>query len=160
MQIPDACRPRAPAPDSLGWRPPARSYPYRIGLPTISRDLRLGVERPPAERGVERRVFADIGQWLGILYECSARPNPNPAIDFVLGGVDELLRLRHYPKCDDVLQKVDLCRLSVEAMLALLMETFRAKAVLPTREAFYRRVESRLREIAPVDADDLLTGLR
>lgn len=152
--------PLGPHPVSLDWSPPAKSYPGRRGLKQTYRPIQPEVILPVSLRGSPRPPVSDIGECLDILYELCERTQPNPAIDFVLETVDELLLARDYNTCDRLLQRAEVDRLSIHAMLTLLMETFRAKGALPAREGFYQRVEARLRADQPQRADSLLAGMR
>lgn len=152
--------PLGPHPVSLDWNPPAKSYPGRRGLKQTYRQIQPEVSLPVSLRGDPRPPISDSGECLDILYELCESPQPNPAIDFVLEIVDELIMAKHYDTCDRLLQRAEVHRLSTHAMLTLLMETYRAKSVLPAREGFYQRVEARLRTEQPQRADSLLAGMR
>jgi hypothetical protein len=152
--------PLGPHPVSLDWNPPAKSYPGRRGLKQTYRPVHPEVSLPVTLRGSPRSPVSDIGECLETLYELCERPQPNPAIDFVLETMDELILAKDYDTCDRLLLRADVSRLSTHAMLTLLMETFRAKGVLPAREGFYQRVEARLRADQPQRADSLLAGMR
>jgi hypothetical protein len=96
---------------------------------------------------------------LSTLYELCERQQANPAIDFVLEALDELIQRREYDRCNKILDAVDVGRLSVHAMLTFLAVTLRGKAVLPSRSGFFERVERRLRVMRPEKADALMAGL-
>ena len=92
------------------------------------------------------------------LYAAGEDQNTNPVIDLIIDMVAALLH-RRPTLLDAVLEQVDVVRLPTDAMIALLMETYRGKAVLPSRAELCQRVESRLRDTRPSEASEMMLGL-
>lgn len=93
------------------------------------------------------------------VYSASGKNNDLLAIDLVLEICWTLLP-RKSDVLDACLERSDVDRMSSDAMIAMLMETFRVKAILPHRADFYRRVEARLRDLDPENSDEMMTGLK
>lgn len=157
MLIPESEQLRGPRPVLHDFHVEVKPRPDRFRLPSKWRPLAPEVRVPVPELG---DPVPDVAKWLDRLYELCRLPKPSPAIDLVLEAMDDLIRVRNYERCDRILKEADTGKLSVHAMLALLMETFRARSVLQEREGFYLRVEEKLRMEAPERADKLLAGLR
>ena len=80
------------------------------------------------------------------------------AIDWIFGRVLDLMERGDFKGCDQLLQEVDLDRLSPTLMVAFLSITLWAS--LDYRPTFYNEVEARLRRIEPEDrVKGLLRGL-
>lgn len=109
---------------------------------------------------VERPApIVDEAAWLDRLYASCRGEDPDAAIDLVLSTIDDLLHDRDAERCDRILAMADVTRLSVEAMIALLMETARASRALPSREGLFRRIDAELRRRNEPDVDALLADL-
>jgi hypothetical protein len=136
------------------------SHPERRSLPERWRVDELEVTPSVDERGGRRPPVRDVARWLGRLYDLCAAGKRGPAVDLVLCDMDELLFLQDERCCNAILKTADVDRLMVEVMLALLMETFRARSKLAEREGLYQRIEEKLKREEPDEVDDLLHGLR
>lgn len=151
---------QAPPPVRVEFQVPSKSYPARRALSQRSQGHAPVAARPVPEMGLHRDPVPDVARWLGHLYRLCKEGKRGPAVDQVLDGIDELLLLRNTSRCDEILKAAEVDRLMVEVLLALLMETFRARSVLMERDGFYDRVEDRLRRERPNKVEALLRGLR
>jgi len=150
-----------PPPTELGFRPRSMPYPERRPLPRRRRNLIVHVDRARHDEvDDDRRSAPDPQKWLLQLYRLCADGKRGPAVDLVLYTFDDLLFLRQKERCDEILRTADVDRLMIEVLLALLMETFRARSVLDERQAFFDRVEARLRRERAERAEAMLRGLR
>ena len=160
MLFHDESRFRAPPPVEQRWKLRSMPFPARRSLVRRRR-----VEEPIAcgslsEVGRHREPVPDVGRWLDHLYRLSGNRKRGPAVDLTLDALDDLLFLKQAARCDEILRTADVDRLMVEVLLAILMETFRARSALRERDGFYQRVEERLRRERPQKVDALLRGLR
>ena len=147
-------------PVSSGIALTSMRYSARRGLDSRRVEPTLVVRR---ELRVATRVFYRVGRvsrWLELLYGLCAEGQVDPAIDLVLEAVHDLLVMRDVARCNEILARADVERLSVHALIALLMETVRASEVLPARAGFYARVDAKLRRDEDPETDALLEGLR
>lgn len=160
MLFHDESRFRAPSPVEQRWKLGAMPSPARRGLPLRRRGGELIACRPLQEDGKHRNPVPNVGRWLDHLYRLSGDRKRGPAVDLTLADLDDLLFLKDAERCDEILRTADVKRLMVEVLLAILMETFRAKSGLRQRDGFYERVEERLRRERPQKVDALLRGLK
>lgn len=107
-----------------------------------------------------RKDTVSAPTWLDTVYSLVARGKPDDAIDVLFDRVDDLLIAGEFPRCNDLLHAVDLARLDIDLLVALLSITLRAAPHLPDRPWLVQRVEKRLREIAPDRIEGLMRGLR
>jgi hypothetical protein len=150
-----------PQPVELRWRPGPMRYPCRRSLGTLRRPAMLRVVQPVTEAGSAWSPVRRPPEWLDVLYRLCEEGKEDAAVDLVIDAVDDLLHVRDLPRCDEILKLADVERLSVRAMLALLMETFRARSGLPSRLGFYEQVDGELRSRLPdARVDALLATLK
>lgn len=97
--------------------------------------------------------------WLDELYSLVARHDPDSAIDLLFANVDDLLSEGAFRRCDALLKTIDPKRLDSNLLVAALSATKRAAPLLHERQAFVRRVRTRLQELAPDRLERLLAGL-
>jgi hypothetical protein len=102
----------------------------------------------------------NVCRWLGHLYRLCDEGKRGPAVDLALDAIDDLLFMQDAACCDDILSTADVERLMIEVLLAILMETFRAKSALREREGFYGRVEARLTRERPEKVSALIGSMR
>ena len=144
------------------WQLPASMrYVRRRPLGTRRRPLRNRVERPVPELGSEPRLYTNSATFLSMLDSLCATQRTDRAVDVVIDAFDELLGNGDAGLCNEILQLVDVSGLPTRVMLALLMETFRARSSLPAREDLYQRVDKTLRSsLAGAKVEALLRTLR
>ena len=150
---------KKPRPVSLGMELSSKSLPTRVELSSVWRESDPCVSRPVVLKGERREIVKDVDKALEMLYGLCQSKYPDQAVGLVLEMIDELIASRRYRECNALLDGAAVERLSVRAMLAMLMGTFRAKAVLASRSGLYRRVGDRLRAIMPDEAQNVLTSL-
>jgi hypothetical protein len=121
---------------------------------------KLEVTPSVEEKGERPHPVPNVARWLGHLYQLCAEGEIDVAIDLVLDALDELLFREDERCCNDILRAADVNQLEVEVVLALLMETFRARRALAEREGLYRRIEEKLTREVPERVEPLLRGLR
>jgi tetratricopeptide (TPR) repeat protein len=100
------------------------------------------------------------GDWLLEVYSLVLEERREDATDLVFEKIDELLQGAEFDRCDEILRRLDVHRLSTSLMVAFLSITLAAKSELGARAALVDRIEARLREIEPSRLEGLLTGLR
>ncbi len=81
-------------------------------------------------------------------------------LDAVYNEIDDLLLAGDFEVANQILVEADIERMSELAMLAVLTITLRACLVLSARAALYEKVEKRIWELRPAEADGLLRGLK
>jgi hypothetical protein len=160
MLLREESRFHAPPPLVLGWRLSSMAFPTRRGLPQRRRADEPIVRRPVPELGRHRHPVPSVPRWLDRLYRLCDDKKRGPAVDLVLDAFDDLLLLQDTARCDEILRTVDVERLMVEVLLAILMETFRARSMLTERAGLYRRVEERLTRERPEKVAALLAGMK
>jgi hypothetical protein len=156
--------------ETSGRGPLPVEMPLRLASTRCTRRRPLGTRRrvapprigePVQEIGSGWTPVRTVPEFLEELYGLCSSERTNAAVDLVIDGVDDVLAANDVARCEDILQSADVLRLSVSVMLALLMETFRARKVVPARAEFYSRVDRRLRETLPSSkVDALLATLR
>ena len=149
----------ASAPVGHSWHISTMASPGRRALSGQYRmpELKLTQQQ---EIGRQRDPLGNLQSWLEALYLRCSRGEIAPAIDQILEVVEEFLYEKKFARCDEVLRQANADHLSVEAMLALLMASARAREFLCSRTGFYERVERRLRQMQPSRVDELLANLR
>jgi hypothetical protein len=108
----------------------------------------------------EARAPARFEDWLDDVYAFVAAKDDERAVELVFDTIDDLLLEGRFQVCDDTLRAVDVERLNPTLLLALLSITLAAKDRLHGREALLKRIERRLRTLAPERVEELLHGLR
>lgn len=119
-----------------------------------------GFAKPIAMRDMGRRTKPSELSWLSSTYSLVAKSDVHAAIDLVFEHFDELLFEGRMREADEALAAVDVERLDSNLMVAVLTITYAAKDRLNRRAELLRRVDSRLRVLAPERVSDLLDGLR
>lgn len=112
-----------------------------------------------APSGGARREH-DQESFLRRVYVLSAHGSEMPLLDDIYGSVDALLLSGAFRACDDLLEALDVTRLSAVAMIGFLTITAAACEHVHARTAFFARARAQLlrdREASEVDA--LLDGL-
>lgn len=149
------------------WGHDAERPPERPLLPSAGQEAQ-GLDRlyrflqgrdgasPPRVVSEAREALA----WLEEVYVLVHRNEPDDAIDLLFDHVDRLLQSGEFRACDDLLKTIDAGRLDTNLMIAVLTITRSSAAQLPGRSRFVRRVEGRLRELAPTRVERLLSDLR
>jgi hypothetical protein len=117
--------------------------------------------RSKVEKIVVPRRPPEPGLWLDQVYRLCAEGKLDRALYLVLSELDELLGpARDLARCDAILDAANVSRMPIEARLAFLMGTFRARSMLRARAGFLARVEVKLRTEAPDRVELLLKSLR
>lgn len=88
------------------------------------------------------------GVWCGGLYLCADGEDRGVALAYVREGIKVLLEENRWSDCDEILSMVEVDRISVDLLLALLAFTRGAKEHLPSREGLRQRASVSLRERA------------
>ena len=94
--------------------------------------------------------------WIADVYSLVARKQPEAATDILFRKIDDWLSADQFSSVDSLLRALDLKRLDVSMMVAILALTQPASIQLRRREAFVTAVRVRLGKIEPVRADRLL----
>lgn len=92
---------------------------------------------------------------LGDIYRLIREQHIDEAVDVLFKYVDDLLTANKFKECDDFLKEVDLKRLDVNLIVALLSVTRAAKETLLYRTEFLIHAGARLFELAPERAERL-----
>lgn len=85
------------------------------------------------------------GEFLDTLYTL-AQTNDQKASYHVFAEIDEILNYGDYVLCDQILDTVDLDRISTSAMRSMLVITYDAKDVLCKRAGLFDRVRAKMIE--------------
>ncbi len=148
--------------EAVGWQRSARALNEAGDVDrAAAADAAASAARSIASRirSASRRKL-DTGTWLELLYTWSADRKRSPAVEAVLDDFGEWLKAREPSPIDAVLAVADPSRLMVEVSLALLMESFRARHVLPSRAGFFARMDAYLeRNESAERREGLLHGL-
>jgi hypothetical protein len=160
MHLREESRFHAPPPSAPDWRLSSMAFPARRGLSQRWRADEPIVRRPVPEFGRHRHPVPSVARWLDRLYRLCDDRKRGPAVDLVLDAFDDLLFLQDTARCDEILRTADVERLMSEVLLAILMETFRARSALGERDGFYGRVEERLTRERPEKVGALLGGMK
>lgn len=130
-------------------------------LDKFARDFGEDDEQIPAFHVAQTAVSrARRTPWLEDLYKLSHCGADDEGADLIFDTIDDLLQERRFSQCDEALQAVDVERLTIALMVALLSITVSAKEVLRERANLADRIERRLRLVAPERLEGLLKGLR
>lgn len=106
-----------------------------------------------------KAVVFSMPTWVFEVYELVKTEQTDHAIDVLFAGVDDLLSNEWFFECDQIIGKIDLEQLDTHLLVGLLSITFTAKSVLPGRPDLVRRVEERLKILAPDRIEGLMRGL-
>lgn len=98
--------------------------------------------------------------WLEDIYSLVAQRKIDEAIDILFRHVNEMLCRNEFVLCNDLLYTVDLKRLDTNLLVGLLTITLPASTELPFRAKLVKRIEEKLRILAPGRAERILNGLR
>jgi hypothetical protein len=94
------------------------------------------------------------------VYSLVAKSETDAAIDMLLGRFNTMLTKSDFDLCDSALRSLDLSRLDVTSLVAILSITQPASEHLKARPELVRDVERILRERESERADRLIRGLR
>lgn len=97
--------------------------------------------------------------WLPQLYQLVAAGRTTKAIDLLFGKVDSLLCAGSFEEIDALLRTIEVDCLDTTLLVGVLSITVSAKNHLRDRAALAKRIEQRLKLLAPDRIDRLLTGL-
>lgn len=97
--------------------------------------------------------------WLETLYALVARDKPDKAVELLFEQVDDQMIEGRFAECDDLLQIIDLDRLDLNLIIAVLSITLAPKDSLPSRPAFVQKASAEVQKRAPTRANRLLQGL-
>ncbi|NOY25060.1 MAG: TIGR04255 family protein [Oligoflexia bacterium] len=98
--------------------------------------------------------------WLDDVYSAVATSRPDDAVDLLFDPIDDMLLAGEETRADDLLLTIEVKRLDITAMLAVLAVTRPASVALINRAGFLGRVKRRLQQVAPERMESLLSGLR
>jgi hypothetical protein len=85
-----------------------------------------------------------IDRFLEEVYKLAKLDDLDGATDRIFDFIDRLLCDSLFPVCDEVLRRVDVEKLSTSLMRSFLSITDAAKHKLPSRPAFYQKIEQRM----------------
>lgn len=131
-------------------------YPAQCGLWS---DLRSRASSAPRRESTPSRGAATAA-WLPDLYVAVVAGRNDEAVDMVYQRFDELLSAEQFEACDDLLRAVDLGRLNVVTMMAVVSITRVADAKLERRARVVDRVRDRIVALEPLRANALLAVVR
>lgn len=98
--------------------------------------------------------------WLEDIYSLIAQRKIDEAIDILFKNVNEMLCKNEFILCNDLLRTVDLKRLDTNLLVGFLTITLPASTELPFRATLVKRIDEKLRALAPERAERILNGLR
>ena len=96
---------------------------------------------------------------LGLLYTLAEQGEVDKATDLLFDTIDDLLLAKEFTRVGALLAEVDLGRLDVPLLVALLAVTSLASERLPGRPDLVNRTRQRLQTLAPERVHLLLRGL-
>lgn len=97
--------------------------------------------------------------WLNKLTEAKTKAEVDAASNDVLRKMHKLVVDSDFRRCDSILRCASVDNLPIQVLLAFLASTFVVRRYLVDREAFYNRVEFKLRRDEPTRSAALLRGL-
>lgn len=99
-------------------------------------------------------------EFISHLYKLDDDDDIDNMLDFVYEFMDDNFTAGNFELCNQILEQVDVKKLSIHAHLALLTTSSWAKSKLPYRETLYQSIYAELQEFMSVEKiNRLLTGL-
>lgn len=97
--------------------------------------------------------------WLNDVYARVARGESEEAADLLYERIDDLLLSDRIAQCDGLLRTIDLERLNENLLVALLVMTKPASALLPYRASLRAAVREHLSKLGFSNVEELVRGL-
>ena len=104
--------------------------------------------------------MSEVFLWLKDVYTNIDAGNTDDAMDMLFDRLDDMFLTGMFGVADALLSHIDVDRLDTTMCVAVLATTFCAKDRLKARAHLVRRVEKRLKKIAPNRAERLMRGRR